>query len=228
MKKQILAIALTICLFVPSVGYCDLFGADVGVLMQILSENIQQLVQLESILQNGHGNLSLLREINRGINDSLSLIRTISPYVSPGQYGELKNVQDVLQKFGIIFGTVVDSPDAASQQSVDTAVAEAITMNSAIFDYTKQTDEIGEQIKSYSHSVSPGGAAKLTAESLGVLLHVMDQQLRAQGILLKLQAQGLAQANKREKDHTAEFLRSAGDVSAALQASDPKFQSPRF
>jgi hypothetical protein len=227
-RKRIFRIAVVVCLILPSVGHADMFGADVGVLMQILAEDIQQLLQLKSILQNGQENLDLIREINQGINDSLGMIRTVSPYVNPGQYGELKSIQDVLQKFGIVFGTVVDSPDAPSQLSVDTAVAEAVSMNSNIFDYTKKTDEIGEQIKSYSHSVSPGGAAKLTAESLGVILHVMNQQLRAQGVLLKLQAQGLAQENKREKDHTAEYLKSAGDISAAMQGSNPTFERPRF
>ena len=228
MKKKVVCLLVVCSLFIPSMGHADMFGADVGVLLQILAENVKQLIELENILHNGQQNLELLRDINRGINDSLSMIRTISPYVNPGMYSDLKNVRDVLQKFGIVFGAVVDSPDAASQQSVDTAVAEAVTMNNAIFDYTRQTDEIGEQIKSYSHSVSPGGATKLTAESLGVILHVMNQQLRAQGVLLKLQAQGLAQGNKHEKDHTAQYLRSAGEISAAMRDANPKFESPRF
>lgn len=85
-------------------------------------------------------------------------------------------------------------------------------MNNAIFDYTREIDKTGEEIKSYSHAVSPGGAAKLTAQSVGVMLHVMNQQLRAQGTMLNLQAQSLAQENKREKDHTAEYLKSAGSI----------------
>jgi len=228
MKKIILSLSILFSVLIPSVGHADIFGGDVAVLTQILAEDIQQLMQLENILQNGQQNTSLIQEINRGINDSLAMIRTISPYTNPGQYGDLRNVPDVLQRFGTVFGTVVNSPDAPAQRSVDTAVAESVTMSNAIFDYTKQTDDIGEQIKSYSHSVSPGGAAKLTAESLGVILHVLNQQLRAQGVLLNLQAQSLAQENKREKDHTAEFLRSAGDISQALQDSNPAFESPRF
>lgn len=220
-------LALVLSLSAPS-AKSDIWGADVGVLLQILTQNIKQLIELQQILSNAKDNLALLREINRGINDSLNLIRTISPYVSPGMYGELKKVEDVLQKFGVVFGTVVNSPDALAQRSVDTAVAEAVTMNNAIHDYTIEIDKIGEQIKSYSHAVSPGGAAKLTAQSLGVMLHVMNQQLRAQGTLLKLQAQGLAQSNKKEKDHTAEYLRSANTISDAMKASNPKFERPRF
>lgn len=228
MKRAIVLSVIAFSLSFTPTARADLFGGDVAVLTQILAQNIKQLIELQSILRNGKDNLDLLREINRGINDSLNLIRTISPYVNPGMYGELKKVEDVLRKFGVVYGTVVDSPDAAAQRSVDTAVAEAVTMNNTIYDYTAEIDRIGEDIKRFSHDVSPGGAAKLTAQSLGVMLHVMNQQLRAQGTLLKLQAQGLAQSNKREKDHTAEYLRSAGAISDAMKASDPKFDRPRF
>ena len=228
MKKRMISISVALMMCFAPVARADLFGADVGVLLQILAQNIKQLIELQQILANGRDNLALLREINRGINDSLNLIRTISPYVNPGMYGELKKVEDVLQKFGLVFGTVVNSPDALAQRSVDTAIAEAVTMNNVIYDYTQEIDKIGEEIKAYSHTVSPGGAAKLTAQSLGVMLHVMNQQLRAQGTLLKLQAQGLAQSNKKEKDHTAEYLRSATTIADAMKGSNPKFERPRF
>jgi hypothetical protein len=228
MKKRIATALAFLLLFQARPARADLFGGDVAVLVQILAQNIKQLIELQSIVSNGRDNLALMREINRGINDSLNLIRTISPYVDPGMYGELKKIEQVVQKFGVVFGTVVDSPDAPAQRSVDTAVAEAITMNNAIYSYTAEIDKIGEEIKSYSHAVSPGGAAKLTAQSMGVILHVMTQQLRAQGTMLKLQAQGIAQNNKREKDSSAEFVRSASAISSALKGSNPKFERPRF
>ncbi|MBK9323726.1 MAG: hypothetical protein IPM97_12425 [Bdellovibrionaceae bacterium] len=37
-------------------------------------------------LQNGQDSLDLLRDINRGLNDSLGLIRTISSNTDPGLY----------------------------------------------------------------------------------------------------------------------------------------------
>ena len=228
MIKRIVTISLAALMIWTPQAKASIFGEETAVLIQILTQNIKQLIELQQILKNGRENLDLLREINRGINDSLNLIRTISPYVDPGMYGELKKVEDVLKSFGLVFGTVVNSPDAPAQRSVDTAVAEAITMNNGIYDYTAEIDKIGEEIKSYSHTVSPGGAAKLTAQSMGVMLHVMNQQLRAQGMLLKLQAQGLAQSNKHEKDRTAEYLSSASAISDAMKASNPTFDRPRF
>lgn len=225
MKIILLILALT---SLGEEAHADLFGGDVAVLTQILTENIKQLVELEKILGAGEENLQILREVNRGINDSLALAQTISPYLDRGAFGDLKSVPEVLRKFGAIYGVAVDSPDAAAEQNVDTAIAEAVAMNNAIFDYTSMIDKVGEDIKAFSHSVSPGGAAKLTAESQGVMLHVLNQQLRATGTLLKLQAEGLAATNKREKDHSAEYLESAAAISAALRASNPTFLAPRF
>ena len=226
--KRCLAFLTVVILIASPRAKGDMFGGDVAVLMQILAQAIEQLAQLKSILQTGDDTLGLLQEINRGINDSLGLIRTISPYVDPGQYGDLKKIEDVLRKFRDIYGVVTDSPDAKAQSSVDHAVAEAVAMNSAIHDYTAKIDQIGEDIKNFSHSVSPGGAQKLTAESLGVMLHVLNQSLRAQGAQLKLQAQAVAQSNKKEKDYTAQYLSVTGALSTAMKASDQQFERPRF
>ena len=226
--KKIMSLILTIALVAAPSARGDMFGGDVAVLMQILAQAIAQLAELKKMLQTGDDTLGLLQDINRGINDSLNLIRTISPYIDSGQYGDLKKVEDVLRRFTDIYGVVTESPDAKAQASVDHAVAEAVAMNGAIYDYTKQIDQIGEDIKNYSHTVSPGGAQKLTAESMGVVLHVLNQSLRAQGALLKLQAQSIAQTNKREKDYTAGYSNAAGTLSSAMQTNDSQFERPRF
>lgn len=228
MKKRIISVFLVICIGSSNVARADLFGGDVAVLTQILAQAIQQLAQLKAILQTGNDTLGLLQDINRGINDSLNMIRTISPYLSPGVYGDLKKVEDVLRKFSDIYGVVMDTPDAKAHSSVDQSVAEAVALNGAIYDYTKQIDQIGEDIKSFSHSVSPGGAQKLTAQSLGVVIHVLTQSLRAQGTLLKLQAQSIALTNKREKDYSAQYLSAAGVLSNSMQKNESQFERPRF
>ena len=89
-------------------------------------------------------------------------------------------------------------------------------------------DQIGEEIKRYSHSVSPGGAAKLTAESMGVMIHVMNQQMRAQGQGLKLQAQTLAIQNKKDKDQTDQYLREGVGLKNKMIALNPQFKVMRF
>lgn len=215
-------------MLVSSPARADLFGGDVAVLAQILANAVQQLAQLRQILQNGRDSVDLVRDINRGINDSLNLIRTIKPDIDPGIYKDWERAQDAFDKLERLYGIVVDSRDQNVQRDTDRSVAEAVALNNSIYKYTKMIDEIGEMIKSQSHSVSPGGAAKLTAQSLGVMLNVQNEMLRTQATGLKLQAQTLALQNRKDKDRTRQMLESANNLDAALRNQNPSFKTPRF
>lgn len=206
----------------------DLFGGDVAVLAQILANAVQQLAQLRQILENGRDGVDLVRDINRGINDSLNLIRTIKPDIDPGIYKDWEKAQDAFDKLERLYGIVVDSRDRNVQRDTDRSVAEAVALNNSIYKYTQMIDEIGEMIKSQSHSVSPGGAAKLTAQSLGVMLNLQNEMLRTQATGLKLQAQALALQNRKDKDRTRQMLESANSLDSALRNQNPSFKTPRF
>lgn len=212
----------------PNFAHADMWGADVGVLVQILAEDIEQLLQLKQMLQTGQDTLDLLQDINKGINDSLGILRSVAPFVDPGLYAKLMKVQDALSHFGTLYGAVVDSPDSPVQLETDQVVAEAISMNNGLYQYADDLDKVGESVKAYSHEVSPGGAAKLTAQTMGVLIHVMNQQLRATGTSLKLSAQAMALQNKKEKQQTAQYLEQANTLAREMKAEDVKFEFPRF
>ena len=206
----------------------DLFGGDVVVLTQILANAVQQLIQLRNILSAGKDTLDILRDVNRGINDSLNMVRTINPNIDPGIYKDWSSVQDALGKVEAIYGIVDPSPNQRIYRDTDQNVAEAVQLNNNIYQYTKQIDDIGEVVKQVSHDVSPGGAQKLTAQTLGVMLHVMNQSLRAQATGLKLQAQSMALQNKKDKDSTREFLATSETLRSAMKNEKANFVAPRF
>ena len=223
--KKLTSILLISLLMASQTARADIFGGDVAVLVQILSNAIQQLAQLKQIFQTGKDNLDLLREINRGINDSLNLARTINPNIDPGIYKDWQSVQDALSKIEIIYGAADPSLNQRMYRDTDQNVAEAVELNNSVYEYTHQIDEIGEAIKQVSHEVSPGGAQKLTAQTLGVMLHVMNQSLRTQATGLKLQAQTMALQNKKEKDSTREFLASADTLRTAMKNEKVQFEA---
>jgi hypothetical protein len=114
------------------------------------------------------------------------------------------------------------------QRDADQSIVEAVSLNNSIYQYSKVIDEIGEMIKSQSHAVSPGGAAKLTAQSLGVMLHLQNEMLRTQATGLKLQAQALALQNRKDKERTRQMVSGADDLNSAMANQKPKFALPRF
>lgn len=223
-----LKVFVIVMVFGCQTARADMFGGDVAVLTQILANAIQQLAQLQQILRSGQDTLGLMREINRGINDSLGLARTISPNLDPGIYKNWETVQTALGQLEMIYGVADSSLNQRVYKDTDQSVAEAVQLNNSIFDYTKKIDEIGETVKNASHDVSPGGAQKLTAQTLGVMLHLMNQNLRTQGTGLKLQAQAMALQNKKEKDSTREYLSHANALKAAMKNEKTEFKVPRF
>lgn len=226
--KKIMAIIMALMMICVPQARASMFGEENIILAKILANALQQLAQLQSILNTGRDNLNLIRDINRGINDSLNLIRTISPNTDPGLYKDWEKVTDALSKIESIYGIVIDSHDAKVQKDTDQSVAEAVSLNNSIYKYTKMIDEVGELIKSQSHSVSPGGAAKLTAQSLGVMLNLQNEMLRTQATGLKLQAQTLALQNRKDKDQTRQMVAGADNINSALAGAEPQFKLPRF
>ena len=205
-----------------------MFGGDVAVLVQILANALQQLQQLQQIMGTARSNLELMQEINRGINDSMGMMQTVASYQDPGLYKDWKQLPTALQNLKSIYGTVVPSKVSSMQEHTDQNVAEAVTLNNSIYAYTANIDQIGESIKQYSHSVSPGGAQKLTAQSLGVMLNVMNEGLRAQATGLKIQAQVLAVQNQKDKEYVRHVVDSSKKLATALKTQDTQFKLPRF
>jgi hypothetical protein len=202
--------------------------ADTMYLAQILMNAIQQLQQLQKILKQGQDTVDLMKDVNRGINDALASINSLAKYTDVGIYGNIKNLDDVILKLQNLYGVVANSPDRDIQSSTDQTIAEAITLNNAIYDYAKELDQIGENIKAYANDSSPGRATKITAQSMGVLVHVMNQQLRAQATGLKLQAQALAVQNTKAKKETTEYLSQTKIIADQFGKYEFNPKLPRF
>ena len=230
MKKKFISVLLSFSLLtgVPQKAKADMWGADIPILLEILANSLQQLIQLKAMLENGTDTLDLLKDINRGINDSMGIAETLGLRIDPGIYSDLKNVNQASLSLEKIYGLVTESKLATVQRNTDQTIAEAISFNNELNDYAFKLDRIGEEIKRFSHAVSPGGAAKLTAESLGVVIHVMNQQMRAQGQALKLQAQAMAVQNKKDKDQTDQYLREGQNLKNKMIALNPEFKVMRF
>ena len=226
--KKLVSFILIATLTISTPTRADMFGGDLVFLAQILANAIKQYIELKNILENGRDQLDLIRQINQGVNDSLKLAQTINPNIDPGIYKDWQNVSDGLNKLQSIYGIVTNSPDSKVYSDTDQNVAEAVTLNNDIYKYTQNIDQLGEVIKDYSHDVSPGGAQKLTAQTLGVMLQVMNQSLRTQATGLKLQAQTMAVQNKKEKDSTKEYLETANTLRVAMKNEKVQFVAPRF
>jgi hypothetical protein len=230
MQRSMFAIVVAAGLLFPfpNTAHASIFGEENVTLGAILKETILQLAELKNIFQSSQDTLHLLDDVNRGINDTLHLAETLGIHIDPGLYRGLRDVDRTVYAIEEIYGRPVDSPVATVQRNTDETVAEAISFNNELDDYTRRLDGIGENIKAISSVSSPGVATKLTAQTLGVMIHVLNQEIRATGRSLKLQAQAMAVQNKHEKDSTAQYLNGTQNLVQKMHECQTTFEVPRF
>ncbi|HLE12947.1 MAG: hypothetical protein A2504_13045 [Bdellovibrionales bacterium RIFOXYD12_FULL_39_22] len=214
LKRLLLSGLLTI--IISSSASADMFGGDIVVLTQLLSNALQQLVQLREIVGNGQDTLGMMRDINQGIRDGLDLIRIINPKFNPGLYSNLDTADRVLGVINELYGKVPQTAEFRLQQAQDQSVAESISMNGNLFEYADQVDLESKRIMDHAKVVSPQGAEKLNAQSLAVLIGVTTQLLRTNSMMLKMMGENMALSNRKEKLQSAQFKNQYDGMSSAL------------
>jgi len=215
-KKYLLVVSMSAALMFPTPSRADIWGGDVAVLIQILANALQQLAQLRQILNTGSDTLGLMRDINRGLRDGLAIIQIINPRFNPGLYGNLETADRVLAVITDLYGKIPNTGEARLQQAQDQSVAESIAMNGTLFRFADQADEESKRIISHAAVVNPQGAAKLTAQSLAVLIGVTTQVLRTNSMMLKMMAENMALSNRKDKIQSAQFKTQYDGLSSAF------------
>ena len=227
-RKKVLVALLAGALWLngSQIAVADMFGGDIAVLVQILSNSIQQLAQLQQILGTGKDSLRLMEDINRGLKDAMTLRQIVSRPLSSGTLSDIENVQSAMERVEQLYGFIPRGPEAVMQKNTDQTVAEAFTMQSEAFRYADQIDPEAERIKDYAKFVNPQGAGRLTAQSLGVLINVMSQVLRTNAAMLKLQGEQLALQNRSQKLSSEQFRLQYEELSQNFAKLTPSYDLP--
>ncbi len=201
----------------------DFWGGDIPLLMQIVANSLQQLAQLRQILGNARDTLGLVRDINEGIREAMGIMRTMNQTIRPGILSQIQTPEEMLRAIQDLYGLIPKTPEAKMQTLTDQSVAEAVTLHNQAFQYADQIDPEAERIKDYSRGTSPAGSARLTAQSLGVLIHVTNQLLRTNAAMLKIMSEHLALQNRHEKINSEQFRMQYDGLSSAMTGS-PSFK----
>lgn len=217
LRRKLIPLCLIFSLiFTPIQSKADFWGGDIPLLIQIVANTLQQLAQLRAILGNGHDTLDLLRNVNEGIKNAMDIMRTMNTTIQPGIFSQYRDPNDLLGAIQNLYGMIPKTQEARLQAAQDQSVTEAITLHNQAFDYAAQVDPEAERIKDYARGTSPAGSARLTAESLGVLIHVSDQILRTNAAMLKVLSENLALQNHHEKLNSAQFKAEYDGISKSL------------
>jgi hypothetical protein len=221
--RQILLAVVAAFFLQPRIVYADFFGGDLPMLASIVANTAQQLTKLQAVIGTGQENLQLMKDINRGLQKAMDIMRTQNGSLSPGVLSDLQNVSQMLDAVERLYGKVPNTPQADLQSTTDASIAQSIHLHNEAFRYADKVDPEAEKLKDYARGVSPLGAQKLTAQGVGVLIHVMNQVLRTNAAILKIQSEQLALQNRKDKLGSQQLKTKYSEISKALKADLPQY-----
>jgi hypothetical protein len=141
---------------------------------------------------------------------------------------QLQDFQTALRKVEEIYGIIPKSSDAELQRLHDETIAESLKMSNTVKDYTDRQEINATNVFIQSSSASPKGAERMNAQTSAQILHSINQLIKVNGQLLKLQSESFALTNKGGKDSTEGFNKARGDLEKAMKKMKPQFDFPKF
>lgn len=219
LKKRLIVFCLIFSLAfgVPSrSARADLFGGDVAVLTQILVQAIQQVVKLQQIIGTARDTLSILEEMNRGVKEVLRLAETAHVPIPPGIYAQAKSIDQAIKEARRVYGEITDRSPPHTRTHYQSGV-EGLSLSQDAFDYSTFLDEQGERVKRAAIVASQASATRLTAETLGVLLHSMSHSNRLQAKQLEISSTNRIESSAKESARFDSFLSTHQHIEETLK-----------
>ncbi len=225
MKIKIFTLLLCLISAIPSHAF---WGGDLIYLSKILQQSIYQLKQLQKITGANEETLKLLRDTNRGLHEAMYVGDTINRTLKAGTFSKLKNLNESIQAVKNLYGRIPKTSEATLQKKTDLSIAESLNHHNNVYRYAKQTDELAKQMKHYAHRASQAGATKTILESQAIMIHTLNQILRTNATLLKIQTQELALKNKANKNHSRQFQVQYSELGNAFKNLKPNYNLTSF
>ncbi len=167
------------------------------------------------------------RDINSGLDASLRLMESL-PIKDEKILGQLRTFQRSLQEIEKIYGAIPKSPDEPFQQVNDMAVAESLKMVSNATDYAEKQEMNSAKLEARSWDMSPKGAMRMQAQVSSQILLTLNQILRMNAQLLKMQSADLAAKNREEKQDVMKFQKVSKEVAITSKAFTGDLSLPKF
>ncbi len=167
------------------VARADIFGGDVIILGQILARTIDQVFKLQQIIGKAQQTVSILEDMNRGVKEVLRLSETAHIPLPPGVYAKAKTIDQALWEAHRVYGGLEERAPTPTKTHYRSGT-EGLSLSQDAFDYSTFLDDQGERVKRAAVLANQASATRLTAETMGVLLHSMSHSNRLQAKSLEI------------------------------------------
>ena len=209
-------------------GFSDGSGwANYAYLVKIYAENVKRFIQLQQMIQQARNHDQYIRALNYGLDNVMGVAQVL-PIKDDQILSQLQRFQDALRKVEAIYGIVPKSSDSELHKLHDMTIAESLKLANVLQDYSLQQEQNANAVFYQSTQASPKGAERMNAQRSAQILHSVNQLIKVNGQMLKMQSESLAFANKRDKDSTAGFNKTSDDFRGSMLKFKPNYSLPRF
>jgi hypothetical protein len=196
-------------------------------LVKLVEESIRRYQQLQLMIQYSKDSQKYLREINSGLEASIQLLESL-PIKDEKILGKLHTFQDSLKEIKKIYGAIPKSRDEEFQQINDLAVAESLKMVNGATEYAERQEANSVRLEARSWDMSPKGAMRMQAQVSSQILHTLNQILRMNAQLLKMQSADFAAKNREEKQNVMKYQTFSKEVSVTSKVFKGDLSLPKF
>jgi hypothetical protein len=193
------------------IAKADLFGADVVVLSQILVEDIIQVKTMYQMLTEAQNTSNVLEDMNRGVKDVIRLADSAHIQLPPQVYGSASQLSAASQLTKNLYGQMGNQSPNYTRSNYQSGV-EGLYLSQDAFTYSNTLDDQGTKIKQASIVANQATATKLTAESVGTLIHAVDQSNRLEAKNLELNSTGRIEDTSKENAEFESFISTEGSI----------------
>lgn len=201
--------------------------ANYAYLIKIYQENLRRYLQLREMMQQARNHESLIRTINAGIDNAMGVMHVL-PLKDDRILSQLQEFQIALKKVEELYGMTPKSSNEALHRLHDQTIAESLKLNNVLQEYSVKQERNATSVFIQSRQASPKGAERMNAQMSAQILHSVNQLIKVNGQMLKLQSETLAFNNKRDKDSTAGFNKTSDDFKGSMMEYKPNYSFPRF
>ena len=199
----------------------DLWGGDLPLLAQIVTNTLQTLYQLKQQTE-------MMEDEMAGIKDRIYRIQTISEMVQPSSWEQWKDPREALNRLRVIYHTLPKEYRSAKADQIEDELSKAMNLVARIDPQARTTFQSGKEMERRGADASPGVAQKLTASGMGTLIAMEAQSQMIQSHITTLLAQMLADSNEKESRAVVSRGAAFSGVSENLGSHDGLFSTHVF
>ena len=192
------------------------FGAEIPILINILTQAITQVRNLQMIIGTTRDTVSILQEMNRGVREVLRLAQTAHVPLPPQVYDMANTIEAATREAENVYGGLGGATPAHTRNTFQSGT-EGLYLSQDAFRYSSSLDHTGERIKDSAIVASQAAATRLTAESVGVLIHAVSHGNRISAKGLELLSTERIESAAKENARFESFVSSQDQIEDHLR-----------